>query len=75
MNSKELIIKKIEAISDEEILAEINRVLDFHSIEEDEYIFSPSEIELIKEAEIAIENGQVYSHLEVLEMSRVWLKK
>jgi hypothetical protein len=75
MNSKELLIKKIEAISDEEILAEINRVLDFHSNEVEEYIFSPAEIELIKEAEIAIENGQVYSHHEVIEMSRGWLKK
>jgi predicted transcriptional regulator len=33
------------------------------------------ELDLIKEAELAIDKGEVYSHEEVLEMSKIWLKK
>jgi predicted transcriptional regulator len=74
---KEKLIDKIQHIDDENILAEVNRLLGIESESESNDIFVFSEAEKIKieEARLQIKNGEFLTHEEANKEIDEWLEK
>lgn len=76
--TKELLIEKIKELENSEALHDIERILEIYDLErnnDNKFSFTANEIELIKEAELALETGQTYSHKEVLSIAETWFEK
>jgi 16S rRNA A1518/A1519 N6-dimethyltransferase RsmA/KsgA/DIM1 with predicted DNA glycosylase/AP lyase activity len=70
---KEKLIDKIQHTDDENILAEVNRLLGIES--DDVFIFSDAEKIKIKEARLQIKNGDFLTHDEANKEIEEWLGK
>jgi hypothetical protein len=76
--TKELLIEKIKELKNNEALHDIERILEIYDLEsnnDNKFSFTANEIALIKEAELALETGQAYSHKEVLSIAETWFEK
>lgn len=65
---KEDIISKIQTSKNEQLLEEVYRIL-----EADEYVFSEQEVQLLKEADDSICDGQYSTQEQVESRMKEWL--
>jgi GTP-binding protein EngB required for normal cell division len=74
---KEKLIDKIQHTDDENILAEVNRLLGIETDNEsdDVFIFSEDEKIKIEEARLQIKNGDFLTHDEANKEIDEWLEK
>jgi hypothetical protein len=74
---KERLIDKISHTDDENILAEVNRLLGIETESEadDVFIFNEAEKMKIEEARLQIKNGDFLSHDEANKEIDEWLEK
>jgi hypothetical protein len=73
---REMLLEKISAIEDDELLHEIAHLIDFEpKITNGVYIMSPGEIEAVNEGLEQLKNGQWVSHEEANREIDEWLEK
>ena len=72
---KERLIDKINHTEDENILAELNRLLNLNIESEDIHNFNNKEIQKIEEAQLQIKNGDFLTHDEAKKETEEWLGK
>ncbi len=72
---KERLIDKINHTEDENILAELTRLLNLDIESEDIHNFNEKEIQKIEEAQLQIKNGDFLPHDEANKETEEWLGK
>lgn len=65
---KEDIILKIQNANDEQLLAEVYRIL-----QADEYVLSENEIQLLNDADASINNGDYFTQEQIENRTERWL--
>lgn len=69
------LIQKIRITTDENILEDVLRFLEFETANEDTFHFDEEEKQAIHKARNQVANGQFYTEEEVDKLTEKWLKE